>query len=319
MTGKRVAAVSIGWGALVLIVGTQVETVVIEAVGATGHHLEWISDVIAAIAVTALSYLWLHLISTRAALVDSTRARVVQDEQLRLAAEIQQTLLPEIPAETPGYHWAARMEAALQVGGDFYDFVRTDDGAVLLILGDVSGKGISAAMMQSSLTTSFRVHASMTRDPVAIASRMSEALFTQTGGQPNATAILARLDLLPRRITCVNAGHPAGLVKSGSGIRKLDAGGPPLGLLPGARYDFASIDLAPGDIGVLVTDGVTAALEGIPLVLSQALEDGHLSPSGTPKQDCDYLLGIAAAAPGPPGAGAWSDDRTVLTFRVSGD
>jgi serine phosphatase RsbU (regulator of sigma subunit) len=319
MTRKQVAAVAIASGALVLMVGVRTESEIIKAVGATGHELEWISDVIAAIAVTTLTYLWLSLRTRSAQLLDSERTRIAQDEQFRLAAEIQRTLLPEIPPATPGYRWAARMEAAQQVGGDFYDFVTTEEGAVLLIVGDVSGKGISAAMMQSSLTTLFRVHASMSIDPDTIASRMSEALYSQTEGHPYATAILARLDRFPRRITYVNAGHPPGLVLRPTDTLELDAGGPPLGLLPNARYEPASFDLAPGDFGVLVTDGVTEALEGIPLLLSQALGNWHLPQSATLEEHCDSLLRTAASAPGPPGAGTWSDDRTVLAFRVSDD
>jgi hypothetical protein len=312
-------AVAVASGAIALIAGSLGESAIITAVGATGHELEWISDVIASLAVTTLTYLWLHLGATRVQLLDSERARTIQNEQFRMAAEIQRTLLPEIPPATPGYHWAARMEAALQVGGDFYDFVTTAEGAVLLIVGDVSGKGIPAAMMQSSLTTLFRVHAATTSDPDVIASRMSEALLSQTGGQPYATAILARLDRLPRRITYVNAGHPTGLVLRLADTLELDAGGPPLGLLPDARYDSASFDLAPGDIGVLLTDGVTEVLEGIPLLLRQAPEYGHIPQSAAPKHVCDYLLRIAASAPGPTGAGTWSDDRTVLAFLVSDD
>lgn len=317
MSRKQIAVVAVAGGVLVLIVGAQAESGLVKAIGVTGHQLEWISDAIASVAVTSLTYLWLHLRATRAELLNSERARITQDEQLRMAAEIQRTLLPEIPAETPGYRWAARMETAHQVGGDFYDFVTAGRDSVLVSLGDVSGKGMPAAMMQSSLTTLFRVHASMTADPDAIASRMSQVLFEQTGGNPYATAILARLDHSPPRMTYVNAGHPAGLVLRRAGMLQLDVGGPPLGLLPGARYDRAAIDLAPGDAGVLVTDGVTEALEGISLPLRQALESGRRRPAATPKEDCEYLLGLAAGSPSPPGAEAWSDDRTALAFRVS--
>jgi serine phosphatase RsbU (regulator of sigma subunit) len=319
MTPKHVVAVAIALGALVMIVGMQIESVIIRMIGATGHQLEWISDVIASVMVTTVTYLWLHLRITRAELLDAVRTRAIHDEQFRLAAGIQRNLLPEIPPATPGYLWAARMEAAHQIGGDFYDFVTTDEGAVLLILGDVSGKGMPAALMQSSLMTLFRVHASMATDPDTIASRMSESLLSHTGGQPYATAILARLDRFPRRITYVNAGHPPGLILREAGTLTLDAGGPPLGLLPKAKYARVSFDLAPGDLGVLVTDGVTEALEGIPLPLGQALGNGHLPQSSTLQEDCDHLLRIAASAPGPPGAGAWSDDRTVLAFRVLDD
>jgi hypothetical protein len=317
MSRKQIAGLSVAVGALVLVVGTQTESGFIKELGATNHQLEWISDVIAAVAVTSLTYLWLHLRATRAELLNSERVLITHEEQLRMAAEIQRTLLPEIPTDTPGYRWAARMETAHQVGGDFYDFVTTGEGSVLLILGDVSGKGMPAAMMQSSLTTLFRVHASMTADPGAIASRMSRALFDQTGGNPYATAILARFDQSPPRMTYVNAGHPAGLVLRRAGMLQLDSGGPPLGLLPGAGYESASIDLATDDAGFLVTDGVTEALEGIPLLLSQAIEGGRRRPAATPKEDCDYLLGLAASSSGPPGSEVWSDDRTVLAFRVS--
>jgi hypothetical protein len=317
MSRKQIAAVAVAVGAIVLIVGAQVESGLIKVIGATNHALEWISDLVASVAVTSLTYLWLHLRVTRAELMSSERALVAQDEQLRMAAEIQQTLLPEIPPETPGYRWAARMETAYRVGGDFYDFVTTREGAVVVIIGDVSGKGMPAAMMQSSLTTLFRVHASMSADPDVIACRMSQGLFDHTGGNPFATAILARFDHEPRRMTYVNAGHPAGLVLRRSGMFQLESGGPPLGLLPGARYDCASLDLAPGDAGLLVTDGVTEALEGIDLLLRQAVETGRRPPATTPKEDCDYLLGLAAGSPGPPGSEAWSDDRTVLAFRVS--
>jgi serine phosphatase RsbU (regulator of sigma subunit) len=189
---------------------------------------------------------------------------------------------------------------------------------VLLILGDVSGKGMSAAMMQSSLTTLFRVHASMTADPEAIATRMSQALFDQTGGNPYATAIVARFDHSPHRVTYVNAGHPPGLVLRPAGALEMDVGGPPLGLLPGAGYDASSFDLAAGDAGVLVTDGVTEALEETSLALKQVLESRDRPPSATPKDVCDHLLRLAASSTGPPGAEGWSDDRTALVFHVSG-
>jgi serine phosphatase RsbU (regulator of sigma subunit) len=314
--GYRVAAIAVATGLLVLVLGLQTESLVIGLVGTTGHQLEWISDVVAAVAVTSVTYLWLHLRAARARLLDSERVLVALDEQFRMAAEIQKSLLPNIPAETPGYLWAARMEAAHQVCGDFYDFVEVSGGSALLILGDVSGKGMPAALLQSSVSTLFRVYAAITTDPREIAGRMSEALFGQTGGRPYATAILARLDRSPRRITYVNAGHPAGVVRRGSDILELNAGGPPLGLLPAAAYECGTLDLRPADLGVLLTDGVTEAIEGIPLKIGDALAESRLAGTATPAQGCDYLLRVAASGAGPPGAGAWFDDRTVLAFRV---
>jgi hypothetical protein len=115
----QIGALAFGTGMVVLVIGTRLETTIIAAVGATGHHLEWISDVVAAIAVSALTYLWLHLRVSQTHVLRLERAQIAVDEQLRLAAEIQQNMPPIIPSATPGYQWAARMEAAHRVGGDY--------------------------------------------------------------------------------------------------------------------------------------------------------------------------------------------------------
>jgi hypothetical protein len=321
---RQIAAISLATAFAGMFVSGFIESFIIRAVGATGHQLEWISDLMAAFAVSTLMYLWLHLRGTRLRLLDSERAFVALDEQFRIAAEIQRNLLPEIPAATAGYRWAARMEAAHQVGGDFYDFLTTPDGAVLVIIGDVSGKGMPAALLQSSVMTLFRVHASITADPCTIATRMSEGLRERTGGKPYATAIVARVDRSPRRITYVNAGHPPGAVLRGAAVLELDAGGPPLGLLPSARYASGALDLLLGDLGVLVTDGVTEAVDNLPDLLRQ-LAGGPVPPVGsakttsqpaTPTTACDYLLRAASHGPGPTGEGTWTDDRTVFAFGV---
>lgn len=312
---KRLFGAAAGSGLLVLVVGAWIESALIAATHATGGELEWISDLIAAIAVTAVTYLWLNLRETRTRVLDLERAGIVVAEQLRLAAEIQRSLLPAIPSSTPGYEWAARMIPAHEVGGDFYDFLQRDD-EVLLILGDVSGKGIPAALLQSSLKTLFRVHASATDAPDAIAREMSQGLLEQTGGVPYATVIVARLTRAPYRITYVNAGHPAGLVVRGDRIESLGAGGPPLGLLPGASYECGSIELQPGDLGVLVTDGVTEALEGGPAALRAALVSDPLGQAMVPAAVCEHVLKIAGDGRGPLEKGEWFDDRTALVFRV---
>jgi serine/threonine protein phosphatase PrpC len=324
MSDRHVVAIALATGFLGMFLSATAEALVIRAVGATGHQLEWISDVMAAVAVSTLTYLWLHLRTARAQLLDSERTLVAVDAQFRLAAEIQRSLLPQVPAETPGYRWAARMEAAYQVGGDFYDFLTTPDGAVLLILGDVSGKGMSAALLQSSLTTLFRVHGSMTADPCTIAARMSQALYEQTGGRPYATAIIARVDCTPRRITYVNAGHPPGLVMRDTTLFELRAGGPPLGLLPTVPYECGSLDFLSGDFCVLVTDGVTEAVDDLSRFLRGLVAGPARVRSGkagagltTPKDACDYLLRAASHGPGPAGVADWTDDRTVVAFRVS--
>jgi serine/threonine protein phosphatase PrpC len=136
---------------------------------------------------------------------------------------------------------------------------------------------------------------------------------------PYATAIVARFDSTARRLTCVNAGHPAGLLIRGGAEWKLDVGGPPLGLLPGARYEAASLDLHSGDLGVLVTDGVTEALEGSSTTVLELLQHRRRRLSDPNRVDdvCRFLLNESSRAPGPVGAGDWQDDATAFVFRVA--
>ena len=244
------------------------------------------------------------------------RLRLSLEEQLKLAAEIQRTLLPDIPREALDYRWCAGMVPAYAIGGDFYDFLQLSDEAVLVILGDVSGKGIPAALMQSALKTLFRIHAASTADPATLAARISAGLYQETRGVPYATAILARFDRSPARMTFVNAGHPPGfLVRDGEPIA-LAATGRPLGLWPDLAYEAPSVDLFPDDLGVFVTDGVTEALEGGPLPLHDVLRQAAGAGLKEPSDLCAHLLQLAGESPGPPGVEGWEDDRTSLSFRV---
>ena len=320
MESWKPGAIAVAAGLAAFVAGTGAETAIIRAVRGDRSALEWISDALLSAAVAALSYLWLTLKDSRTRLFDVERKAIALDEQLRLAATIQRNLLPDIPLATDGFRWAARMVPAGQVGGDFYDFLETSADITLVVVGDVSGKGIPAALIQSSLKALFRLIALDTDDPAAIAERMGSVLHGQTGGAPYATAIVLRFEHAPRRIAYVNAGHPAGLILRGTAVLPLEAGGSPLGLLPGARYGSAVLDLQPGDMGVLVTDGITEALEGVPANVWETLRDGgdRLVEAGSPVEVCAYLLERAAKGPGPLGVEHWQDDATVLVFRADG-
>lgn len=307
-------ALALGAGLAALVLGSAIESRVMRYAHPGPGELEWVSDVIVAGAVVGMTYLWLHLRTSRTLLAVLERRQIALDEELRLAAQIQQSLLPDLPPRAAGLEWAARMVPARAVGGDFYDFLRQDDGSVLVILGDVSGKGIPAALLQSSLKTLFRAVVRDGGDPALVAGKMAAALHEQMGGASYATAVLARFDRAPCRLTFVSAGHPAGLLVHDGGIRELSGGGPPLGLLPGARYEAETAALGPGDVGVFVTDGITEALEGVPLKLADALRT--LALDGPPSRLADALLDLAARSPGPVGVEGWQDDRTVVAFRV---
>lgn len=313
----RPAVLATAAGLAAFVVGAVAESVIIRAVHGNGRELEWLSDAVMSMAVAGITYLWLHLKVSRMRVLTLEREQIVIDEQLRLAAEIQRGLLPDVPQATPGFRWAARMIPAGRIGGDFYDFLQPTDGTALAILADVSGKGIPAALILSSLKTLFRTIARETVDPAAIAERISAALYEEHAGLPYATAIVARFETAPGRLAYVNAGHPAGyLLRNGTVPAALESGGRPLGLLPGGMYGTASVELSPGDIGVLVTDGITEAFEAWPMTLSQTLGASRerLTAGSSPAEICDHLL--RAAAEGPAGVKDWQDDRTVFVFAV---
>lgn len=316
LTPAAVAAVA---GLAVFVVGKAAESLIIRAVHGDRRELEWLSDAVVSIAVAALTYLWLHLRASRMHVLTLRQEQIAINEQLRLAAEIQRGLLPDVPQATPGFRWAARMVPASRIGGDLYDFFQPKDGSVLAIVADVSGKGIPAALILSSLKTLFRTFAHETVDPAAIADGIGAALYEEYGGLPYATAIVARFEAAPGRLSYVNAGHPAGyLLRRGAVPMALESGGRPLGLLPGATYATASVELRPGDVGVLVTDGITEAVETGPETVSQILgaSDGRQTKGRSPAEICDDLLRAAAAGAGPAGVPDWQDDRTVFVFAV---
>jgi serine phosphatase RsbU (regulator of sigma subunit) len=318
----RPAAVAVVAGLAVFLVGTTAESLIIRAVHGDRRELEWLSDVVVSTAVTGLTYLWLHLKASRVQVLALQQEQIAIDEQLRLAAEIQRGLLPQVPPATAGFRWAAGMVPASRIGGDIYDFLVARDGSVLALVADVSGKGIPAALILSSVKTLFRTFARETTDPAAIAQGIGEALHEQYAGLPYATAIVARFATRPGRLTYVNAGHPAGyLLRNGAAPVTLESGGRPLGLLPGGTYASADVELRPGDIGVLVTDGITEALEAGPATLSQLLgaPQARLIAGRSPAEICDDLLRAAAAGAGPAGVSDWQDDRTVFVFGVEGD
>jgi phosphoserine phosphatase RsbU/P len=314
----KFAGISLAGGLAAFLAGTTVESAVIRAVHGDRPRLEWISDVIVSAGVVALSYLWLHLRESQTRLLALEREQVAMDEQLRLAAEIQRNLLPGAPPRVEGLGWAARMVPAGRIGGDFYDYVQGSDGAVLCIVADVSGKGIPAALILSALKVLFRSIASRTREPAAIAERLAAALHDGYSGMPYATAFVARFDGVRRRMTYVNAGHPPGYVLRASEVIALESAGLPLGLLPEATYADTALDLEPGDVVAIMTDGVTEALETGGVTLAQALEAvrDRVAGDGSPSAACDALLRAAGEGGGPAGVEGWQDDRTVVVAVV---
>lgn len=304
---------------LVYFVAAGVEILLIERLRPSELELTWISDGILALAFGVALFLWLNLKWTRMTLSRLEREHIVLETQLSLAAEIQRGLLPLVPSDAEGVRWAARLEQAGRIGGDMYDFVRPDARSWLVLVGDVSGKGIPAALVLASIRTMFRMMTGETSDPAQLVERISQRLYEDQGGTPYFTCVIVKINLDTHELAYVNAGHPSGLVLNGSDRTRtplrLESCGPPAGMFPDQKYQTSVLSLPRGALSILVTDGITEAFDVLgvserdPIVSVVAQTPDPLAPT----RICDALIERTAAAVS---SGDWQDDRTVVAFVV---
>ncbi len=192
-----------------------------------------------------------------AALVQADEAAKRYRQELAIAAEIQQGLMKVTVPDVPFAKVNAVSYACKDIGGDFFDLVYTA-GGLSLIVADVSGKGVSAAVVASILQG--MLYSQLARDsalPDMIAA-VNRFLCEKVGGQKYATLVVARL-LESGELELINCGHVPPLLVSGDAITKLEEGNLPVGLVPGVEFHAARLQLKPGDRLLLVTDGVTEA------------------------------------------------------------
>jgi sigma-B regulation protein RsbU (phosphoserine phosphatase) len=297
------------------VLAATLEAAVIRSLQPTEWELAWVSDVALAGAFGAAMYLWIHLLTTRTALADRERSELVLQTQLSLAADIQRRLLPELPPPTSGLDCAAALRSAGKIGGDFYDFVQVDDDLWLVFVGDVSGKGIPAAMALGTLRSTFRALARQRLRPSEIASHLSAEFLQDWRGALYVTAIILEFDMRARAMTYTNAGHPRGLLLGRTGGWHLDRGGPPVGLFPDPRFEQQTLSVRRGDTCLLVTDGVTEAMENV-----EALEAGFRlrhDSARSAAELCQWVMTQALAGQGRPGDPSWDDDRTVVVVKFA--
>src|SRR5271169_3706828 len=192
-----------------------------------------------------------------ASLVQAEDAAKRVRQELAIAAEIQQRLMTVTVPDVPYAKVNALSYACKDIGGDFFDLVYTENG-LSLIVADVSGKGVSAAVVASILQG--MLYSQLSRDsslPEMMAA-VNRFLCEKVGGQKYATLVVARL-LGSGEMELINCGHVPPLIISDGKVEKIEAGNLPVGLVPGAEFHVARLQLKPGDRLLLVTDGVTEA------------------------------------------------------------
>jgi serine phosphatase RsbU (regulator of sigma subunit) len=192
------------------------------------------------------------------------RARELEKErdrmehELDLARRIQARLLPSGPPSVPGLDVAGLSGSAREVGGDYFDHLELGGGRLLLVIADVSGKGVPAALLMSGFRASLMSQDLLHTPPEEVAARINEFLNQSVEPGKFVTAFLGVLDAANGRFTYVNAGHnPPVIVRAGGAVELLEAGGVILGIMPGAVYVRGEATLSPGDLLALYTDGVT--------------------------------------------------------------
>jgi serine phosphatase RsbU (regulator of sigma subunit)/anti-sigma regulatory factor (Ser/Thr protein kinase) len=191
---------------------------------------------------------------------DQLHARIVAHE-LDIAHRIQRALLPRQLPQLPGFSLAASWESARQVGGDFYDAVPLDANTLLLVVADVMGKGVPAAMFATIMRSLLRALVGRSRRPAQLLKRLNELLYDELSSVGMfITVQLVVVDVLDRKLTAASAGHCPVIIATPNGLAPLRIAGTPLGILPHATYKEQTTELtAPAGL-LLYTDGVTEAL-----------------------------------------------------------
>ena len=241
------------------------------------------------------------------------------ERDLAFAQAIQLSILPqELPREE-GVEFSASCTSALEIGGDFYDVIHLPEGRYIAAIGDVSGKGVSAALYMARMVSEIRHLALRLEEPGAVLTALNDQIAASTQRGMFVTLVFAVLDPASGRLSVANAGHLPPLVRPPGGGVPLaleDDVGPPLGIMPGVAYSARDRTLEPGEVVVLYTDGVVEAQDADGSFFGMERLEGILSETdGSPVEVFDRVLeAVEAFVAGH----SQHDDLTLLTFGTKG-
>lgn len=248
---------------------------------------------------------------------EAQRERI--QREIEIAREVQERLFPQELPTVDGVSLAGHCRPAQGVGGDYYDLFMLDDGRMGLAIGDVSGKGISAALLMASLRASLRgMTLDAPNDLAVMMEKVNRLVYEASASNRYATFFFATYCVATRELVYVNAGHNAPFVihqGNSADVRRLEAGGPVVGLLSFAIYEEQRLTLEPGDLLLAYTDGISEAMtveeeewgEERMLAAAQSL------PDGTAQQILQHLF---AQADRFTGKAPQYDDMTLLLLKL---
>lgn len=237
------------------------------------------------------------------------------DREIAIAMEVQRRLFPQTVPELPHLDLAARCIHARAVGGDYYDFLDLGPGRIGLVLGDVSGKGVHAALRMANLQAHLRSQAASTpQDPLRVLRQANRMLWDSTQARDFATLFFGIFADSSRRLTYINCGHnPPVCLRSDGTVEWLHATATVLGAFEAWECSLGRMQLAPGDLLVAYSDGVTEAARGTAQFGEDRLVDVLRSHAGaSPETVVSSIFDRVQQF----SAGDQSDDLTLLVARV---
>jgi phosphoserine phosphatase RsbU/P len=251
------------------------------------------------------------------AIREEARAREKHHRELELGREVQERLFPQEFPAIPGLDYAGACRPALGVGGDYYDFIPISNGGLGIAIGDVSGKGIPAALLMATLRAFLRGQAiDEETDLSAVIANLNRLVFESSAQNRYATFFLGVFDSASRVLRYVNAGHNAPMViRAGNEVARLDIGGSVVGLTRDGTWDTGQVTLDRGDLFVAFTDGISEAMNDADNEWGEErLIESARAMRGTPtKAILDHIVRSAdrfvAGAP-------QYDDMTLIVARV---
>lgn len=210
-------------------------------------------------ATTAVAVLLVTLYRVQLELQSSRRQLARKEAELSFALEVQQALFPRHLPTSNGLEFAAVCIPARGISGDYYDVMQFPDGRLVFAIADISGKGISAAILMANVQALLRTLSETGIPPAEVCKRLNHHLHQVTDESKYATFFYAEWNAADRRLSYVNAGHYAPVLLGSLCGRQLSEGGFPLGMFPSSEFQTGEVTLQTGDLLVLFSDGITEA------------------------------------------------------------
>jgi sigma-B regulation protein RsbU (phosphoserine phosphatase) len=254
------------------------------------------------------------------AIADEVAQRERLNREVEIAREVQERLFPQTLPPIAGVEYAGACRPALGVGGDYYDFLALPGGQLGIAIGDVSGKGIAAALTMASLQASLRGEATRGAENLAtLMSHVNHLVYEASSSNRYATFFYGQYNPTTRQLKYVNAGHNPPMLFHGTvkdlRLSRLETGGTVVGLLESFPYEQGSVSIEPGDVFVAFTDGISESMNsadeewGEKALIETVKACSGLSPSQT-------IIRIMQAADAFVAGAKQHDDMTLVVLRA---